>query len=31
MVYIPGREDPTEQKDYGVATSMLAGLGSGIF
>jgi len=32
MVYIPGREDNlTEKKDIGVAHSMLAGLGSGIF
>ena len=32
MVYIPGREDnSTDKKDIGVAQSMLAGLGSGIF
>ena len=32
MVYIPGREDNlTEKKDIGVAQSMLAGLGSGLF
>ena len=32
MVYIPGREDnPTDTKDIGIAQSMLAGLGSGLF
>ena len=32
MVYIPGREDnSTDKKDIGVAQSMLAGLGSGLF
>ena len=32
MVYIPGREDNLkDKKDIGVAQSMLAGLGSGIF
>jgi len=31
MVYIPSQNDPGENKNIGIAQSMLAGLGSGIF